>query len=342
MSDLRVAIAGATGAVGAEFLRLLEHRNYPIAELRLLASARSAGRTLAFRGEALAVEELGPDSFRGIDHAFFSAGGEISKRLAPAAAEAGAVVIDNSSAFRYDDDVPLVIPEVNPEAVGRHHGIIANPNCTTIVALMAMAPLHRRFGLERAVMSSYQAVSGAGAHAMQELENQVRAWGAGEKPVVELQPHPIAFNLIPRIDAVQDNFYTKEEMKFLWEGQKILEHPTLRATATCVRVPVFRCHAVSLNLEFRDPVTRDAALATLHGAAGIVVEDDPAADIYPTPLACIMREEVGAAGWRSGSWVTSSPRAPPSTPSRSASCWSALRRLRGTPQTTPQPRSSPR
>ncbi len=292
MSDLRVAIAGATGAVGAEFLRLLELRNYPIRELRLLASARSAGRTLRFRGEPHPVEELGPDSFRDIDHAFFSAGGGISKTLAPAAAAAGAVVIDNSSAFRYDDDVPLVIPEINPHAAARHRGIIANPNCTTIVALMAVAPLHRRFGVERAVMSSYQAISGAGAQAMQELEDQVRAWTAGEKPQVEHQPHQIAFNLIPRIDAVQENFYTKEEMKFLWEGQKILEHPDLRATATCVRVPVFRSHAVSLNLELRDPASRDAALETLRGAPGVIVEDDPAADIYPTPLALAMRDEV--------------------------------------------------
>lgn len=292
MSDLRVAIAGATGAVGAEFLRLLEHRSYPISELRLLASARSVGRTLSFRGEAHRVEELGPDSFHGIDQAFFSASGAISTRLAPIAVKAGAVVIDNSSAFRYDDDVPLVVPEINPQAAARHRGIVANPNCTTIVALMAMAPLHRVFGLERAVMSSYQAISGAGAQAMQELEDQVRAWSEGEKPTVAHQPHPIAFNLIPRIDAVQDNFYTKEEMKFLWEGQKILEHPTLRATATCVRVPVFRCHAVSLNLEFRERVTRDAALATLRAAPGLVVEDDPAADVYPTPLELTMRDEV--------------------------------------------------
>ena len=292
MGDLCVAIAGATGAVGAEFLRLLEARDYPIGELRLLASARSAGRSLTFCGETLQVEELHADSFRGVDHAFFSAGGSISKQLAPAAAAAGAVVIDNSSAFRYDDEVPLVIPEINPDALTRHRGIVANPNCTTIVALMAAAPLHRAFGLERAVMSSYQAISGAGAKAMEELDAQVRAWARGDAIEVEHQPVQIAFNVIPRIDAIQENFYTKEEMKFLWEGRKILDHPGLRATATCVRVPVFRSHAVSLNLEFADPVTRDAALAVLAEAAGVEVEDDPAAERYPTPLAAAERDDV--------------------------------------------------
>lgn len=292
MSSLCVAIAGATGAVGAEFLRLLEARDYPIGELRLLASARSVGRTLTFRGAEHRVEELGADSFEGVDHAFFSASGSVSKALAPAAAAAGAVVIDNSSAFRYDDNVPLIIPEINPDTAFKQRGIIANPNCTTIVALMAIAPLHRRFGLERVVMSSYQAISGAGAKAMEELENQVRAWSAGEALRVEHQPRQIAFNVIPRIDAIQDNFYTKEEMKFVWEGRKILDHDALRATATCVRVPVFRSHAVSLNLEFASPLSRSAALETLAGAAGVVVQDDPAAEIYPTPLEQSFRDEV--------------------------------------------------
>ncbi len=292
MADLTVALAGATGAVGAEFLRLLERRDYPIGRLKLLASKRSVGKRLRFRGDEFPVEELTADAFGGVDHAFFSAGGDISKSFAPAAAEAGAVVIDNSSAFRYDDDVPLVIPEINPEDAFRHNGIIANPNCTTIVALMAIAPLHRAFGLERAVMSSYQAISGAGAQAMEELAQQVRAW-AEDRPIeVEHQPVQIAFNLIPRIDAVQDNFYTKEEMKFVWEGRKILHHPELRASATCVRVPVFRSHAVSLNLEFQRPATRSAALEVLGRAAGLVVEDDPASDVYPTPLALAERDEV--------------------------------------------------
>ena len=284
MAGLHVAIAGATGAVGAEFLRLLEKRSYPIRSLRLLASRRSAGKTLPFRGEELPVEELGEDAFRGVEHAFFSAGATQSKAFARAAVAAGAVVIDNSSAFRYVDDVPLVVPEINPEDAFRHTGIIANPNCTTIVALMAVAPLHRAFGLRRAVMSSYQAISGAGAQAMAELERQVHDWVAGRPLEVKHSPKQIAFNLIPRIDAVQDNFYTKEEMKFLWEGRKILHHADLLATATCVRVPVFRSHAVSLNLEFARPVSRDAALATLHDAPGVTVHDDPASEVYPTPL----------------------------------------------------------
>jgi aspartate-semialdehyde dehydrogenase len=284
MSQLHVAVAGATGAVGAEFLRLLEKRNYPIARLTLLASKRSAGRRLRFHGEEIAVEELTPEAFRGVEHAFFSAGASQSKAFAPAAAAAGAVVIDNSSAFRYVDEVPLVVPEINPQDAFANHGIIANPNCTTIVALMACAPLHRAFGLRRAVMASYQAISGAGAQAMAELERQVHDWVAGRPLEVKHQPKQIAFNVIPRIDAIQDNFYTKEEMKFVWEGRKILHHPGLLATATCVRVPVFRSHAVALNLEFEEAVTRKAALEVLEAAQGVRVHDDPASEVYPTPL----------------------------------------------------------
>ena len=292
MTSLCVAVAGATGAVGAEFLRLLELRRYPIRELRLLASRRSVGRTLSFAGDTLRVEELTPAAFEGVDHAFFSAGAGISREMAPAAAAAGAIVIDNSSAFRYDADVPLVIPEINGQDAFAHRGIIANPNCTTIVALMAIAPLHREFGIERAVMSSYQAISGAGAQAMAELEQQTRDWSAGRPIAVKHQPKQIAFNVIPRIDAVQANFYTKEEMKFVWEGRKILHHADLRASATCVRVPVFRSHAVALHLECARPVTRDAALEALRAAPGVAVEDDPAADVYPTPLDVTERDEV--------------------------------------------------
>jgi aspartate-semialdehyde dehydrogenase len=292
MSGLHVAIAGATGAVGADFLRLFEKRNYPIRKLTLLASKRSVGRTLRFRGEDLPVTELTPDSFADVDHAYFSAGASQSKAFADAAVAAGAVVIDNSSAFRYVDGIPLVIPEINPGDAFAHQGIIANPNCTTIVALMAMAPLHRAFGLQRAVMSSYQAISGAGAQAMAELEKQVNDWVAGRPLEVKHQPKQIAFNVIPRIDAVQDNFYTKEEMKFPWEGRKILHHPNLRATATCVRVPVFRSHAVSLNLEFEQPVSRSGALDVLHKAAGLQVHDDPAAEVYPTPLETSEQDDV--------------------------------------------------
>ena len=293
MGALCVALVGATGAVGAELLRLLDRRDYPIRELRLLASPRSAGRTLRFRGQELRVEELGERSFRGVDHAFFSAGAGTSTRFAPVAVAAGARVIDNSSAFRYRDDIPLVIPEINAADAAGQPAITANPNCTTIVALMAAAPLHRRFGLVRAVLSSYQAISGAGASALRDFEAQVRDHVAGRPlPSGAERPPPTAFNLVPRIDAVGDNFYTREEMKFLWEGRKILHHPTLRASATCVRVPVLRCHAVALHLEFERPVCRDTALETLRGGAGLVVDDDPAADRYPTPLEYSGRDEV--------------------------------------------------
>jgi len=294
MTEVNVAIVGATGAVGAEFLKLLERRSYPIKNLRLLASARSAGKQLTFKGEQITVEELTPDSFAGIDHAFFSAGGGTSKEYAPHAARAGAVVIDNSSAFRYEDDVPLVVPEINPQDA-REYGerrIIANPNCTTIISLVAVNPLHKAFGLKRAIMSSYQAISGAGAQAMEELEQQTRDWVAGNPLQVNIAPKQIAFNVIPRIDAVQDNAYTKEEMKFVWEGRKILHHPELMAAATCVRVPVMRSHAVSLNLEFERDATPQAAREVLAAAAGVVVEDDPAADVYPTPLERSDKDEV--------------------------------------------------
>ncbi len=292
MNAPTVALAGATGAVGAEFLRLFEKREYPIRELRLLASRRSVGRTLRFRGRELRVEELTADAFRGVDQAFFSAGGGVSKQFAPRAAEAGAVVIDNSSAFRYDDDVPLVIPEINPEDAFTHRGIVANPNCTSIVALMAAAPLHRAFGLRRAVMSSYQAVSGAGAAGMDELEQQLRDWVEGRPLQVKHHPRQIAFNVIPCIDAVQDNAYTKEEMKLLWEGRKILHLPELLASATCVRVPVLRSHAVSLNLEFERAAAPDEARAVLARSPGVALRDDPAADGYPTPLDSVERDEV--------------------------------------------------
>ena len=284
MSDVNVAIVGATGAVGAEFLKLLEQRNYPIKSLRLLASARSAGKKIRFRDEDITVEELTHDAFDAIDHAFFSAGGGISKEFAASAVKAGAVVIDNSSAFRYDDNVPLVVPEINPDDARNHDGIIANPNCTTIVTLLAVAPLHREFDVTRIVSSSYQAISGGGATAMAELEAQTHAWAKGEPITVEIQPKQIAFNVIPRIDAVQDNLYTKEEMKLVWEGRKILHHPELLASATCVRVPVMRSHSVSLNLEFTKPVTREDATRVLNAADGVVVEDDAGNDVYPTPL----------------------------------------------------------
>ncbi len=293
--SVNVAIAGATGAVGEEFLRLLELRSYPIKSLRLLASARSAGRKLMFAGREYTVEELKADSFKGVEHAFFSAGGSISKEFAPHAAKAGAIIIDNTSAFRYEPEIPLVIPEINPKDAFEYGArrIIANPNCTTIVALLPTYPLHKQFGLKRAVMSSYQAISGAGAQAMAELEQQTRDWAAGKPLTVKIAPKQIAFNVIPRIDAFQENGYTKEELKFLWEGRKIMHHTTLRATATCVRVPVMRSHSVSLNLEFEKACTPEAAREILRNAPGVIVQDDPKTELYPIPLERSLKDEIG-------------------------------------------------
>lgn len=295
MSGINVAVVGATGAVGEEFLRLFELRKYPIKSLRLLASERSAGKKVKFAGKEHIVEKLTADSFKGIEHAFFSAGGSISKEFAAPAAKAGAVIIDNTSAFRYEADVPLVVPEINPKDAFEYGArrIVAVPNCTTIVALMPTYPLHKAFGLKRAVMSSYQAISGAGAAAMAELEQQTRDWAAGKPLTVKVSPKQIAFNVIPRIDTVQDNGYTKEEMKFLWEGRKIMHHEALRATATCVRVPVLRSHSVSLNLEFEKPVTPDQAREILRKAPGVVLQDDTKAEQYPIPLERSMKDEIG-------------------------------------------------
>lgn len=301
MPEVNVAIAGATGAVGAEFLKLLERRDYPIKSLKLLASKGSVGKTLKFKGENIAVEELTHDSFGGIDHAFFSAGGGRSKEFAESVAQAGAIMIDNSSAFRYEDDVPLVIPEVNPEDAFNfgERRIIANPNCTTIVTLVAVAPLHREFGLKRIISSSYQAISGAGAAALEELEQQTRDWVSGDELKVEVSPKQIAFNAIPRVDALQDNGYTKEEMKLLWEGRKILHHESLLASATCVRIPVMRSHSVSVNLEFEKDITPEAAREVLSKAAGVVVQDDPANDVYPTPWEQSDKDDVAVGRIRS-------------------------------------------
>ncbi len=280
----RVVIAGATGAVGAEFLKLLEIRNFPMQSLRLLASARSAGKTLQFRGESLPVEELTPDSFKDIDLAFFSAGGDRSKEFAPHAANAGAVVIDNSSAFRMDPEVPLVVPEVNAGAAKQHKGIIANPNCSTIQMVVALNPLHQAAGLKRVVVSTYQAVSGAGTKGMAELQAQVRAWAKGELMEVSAFPAQIAFNLVPHIDVFQENGYTKEEMKMENEGRKIMHHPRFRASTTCVRIPVYRAHSIAVNAEFTKPCTVDAARRILRKVPGLDLLDDVSKNIYPLAL----------------------------------------------------------
>ncbi|MGD0349591.1 MAG: aspartate-semialdehyde dehydrogenase [Verrucomicrobiota bacterium] len=279
-----VAVVGATGAVGMEMIKTLEKRNFPVGKLTLLASARSVGKKLKFRGQDITVKELAKDSFNGIDIALFSAGGSISKAFAPIAARVSCVVVDNSSAFRMDDAVPLVVPEINAADVKWHKGIIANPNCTTIVALMALYPLHAAFGCKRIFASSYQAVSGAGAKAMEELKRQVGEIVAGKPTTREVFPHQIAFNVLPHVDVFLPNGYTKEEMKMENEGRKIMHHPTFRASVTCVRVPVYRAHSVAVSAEFEKPVSVEAALAVLRKAPGLDVIDNPAKCEYPLPL----------------------------------------------------------
>jgi len=252
--------------------------------LRLLASKRSAGKSLNFRGETLAIEELTPSSFEGVDIALFSAGGGISKEWSPEAVKAGAVVVDNSSAFRLDASVPLVVPEINAQDALSHQGIIANPNCTTAITLMALYPLHQAFGVERVFASTYQAVSGTGAQAIVELENQVRQLSQGEDVSPEVYPHQIAFNVLPHVDSFLPEGYTREEMKLENEGRKIMHHPSFRASVTCVRVPVYRAHSIAISAEFQQPVDLQRARDILSQAPGLDVVDDPQQNQYPLPL----------------------------------------------------------
>ncbi len=290
-----VAIVGATGAVGQEMLDCLEQRNFPISELTLLASARSAGKEISFRGKLIKVKELTHESFEGVEIALFSAGGEFSLKFAPSATAAGAIVIDNSSAFRMDEQVPLVVPEVNPEAVKDcPKGIIANPNCTTIITLMALYPLHKLFGLRSIIASSYQAVSGSGAQGIIELDEQIKVLGDGGEITDEMKkvyPHQIASNVIPQVDAFTENGYTKEELKMLNEGRKILNLPDLRVTCTCVRVPVHRSHSVSVTAQFDRPVDVAAAQAAFADSAGIALKDDIANNVYPVPLDTTLKDD---------------------------------------------------
>jgi aspartate-semialdehyde dehydrogenase len=290
-----VAVVGATGAVGIQMIKTLEKRQFPVGRLTLLASARSAGRTLKFNGEDVAVTELTKDSFAGIDIALFSAGGGISKEFGPIAARAGCVVVDNSSAFRMDDAVPLVVPEINAGDVKKHRGIIANPNCTTAITLMALYPLHQAFNVRRIFASSYQAVSGTGAKAIEELERQVKEIVQGKPVTKEVYPHQIAFNVLPHVDSFLPSGYTKEEMKMENEGRKIMHHPSFRASVTCVRVPVYRAHSVAVSAEFEKVVTVDAAREVLKRAPGLDVVDDPENKAYPLPLYAAEKDncEVG-------------------------------------------------
>ena len=279
-----VAVVGATGAVGIEMIKTLEKRSFPVGQLTLLASARSTGKKLKFRGQEVIVKELTKDSFAGIDIALFSAGGGISREFAPIAVKAGCVVVDNSSAFRMDDAVPLVVPEINAADVKRHQGIIANPNCTTAITLMALYPLHRAFGCIRIFASSYQAVSGTGAKAIEELKRQVGEIVAGKPVTKEVYPHPIAFNVLPQVDSFLPTGYTKEEMKMENEGRKIMHHPNFRASVTCVRVPVYRSHSIAVSAEFEKPVSVDAARKVLKQAPGLDLVDEPEKSRYPMPL----------------------------------------------------------
>lgn len=291
MRKLNIAILGATGAVGQELLRVLDERDFPWGELRLLASARSAGRTMTVRGRELMVEEAEPASFDGMDIAFFTAGGSVSKALAPAAVEAGAVVIDNTSAFRLHPEVPLVVPEVNGETALLHRGIIANPNCSTILMAVVLKPIYDRVGIQRVVVSTYQAVSGAGFSGMEELQTQVRDYAADTSsrpevlPVADLPKHyPIAFNAIPQIDVFGDEGYTKEEWKMVRETHKIFGDPSLAVTATAVRLPILRSHCESVNIQTKGPLSAADCRALLAEAPGIEVLDDPMTQSYPMPL----------------------------------------------------------
>ncbi len=289
-----VAVAGATGAVGAAMLDVLERRNFPIAELRLLASERSIGKKLKFRDREIAVQLLGSDSFKDIDIALFSAGASRSLDFAPAAAEAGAVVVDNSSAFRMDPVIPLVVPEVNPHAIGQYtkRGIIANPNCSTIQMLLPLKPIYDKVGIKRLVVSTYQAVSGSGAPAIEELKNQVMAYAGGNELVHQVYPHQIAFNCLPHIDSFLDNGYTKEEMKMVNETRKIFEDTTIGVTATTVRVPVVYGHSESVNIETREKITAAEVKDLMRDAPGVLLVDNPEECQYPLAVDCAGKFET--------------------------------------------------
>jgi aspartate-semialdehyde dehydrogenase len=288
-----VAVVGATGAVGVEMAACLEQRKFPVSELRLLASARSVGKTQKFRGQNISIQELTEASFAGVDIALFSAGGGISKRFAPIAANAGALVIDNSSAFRMQDDVPLVVPEINGGEIAKHHGIIANPNCAAIISILPLWPIHQRNPIQRLQLATYQAASGAGAAAMEELREATRAHLEGREYRHTVLPHPYAFNVFShntRIDP--ETGYNEEETKVMQEARKILGEPNLRVSATCVRVPVLRAHCVALTIECRDPITPDEVRKLLTGAAGLRIVDDVTNNYFPMPKDASGQDDV--------------------------------------------------
>lgn len=283
MREYTVAVVGATGLVGGEMIRILEERIFPVKELKLLASERSLGKELTFRGRDYPVEVLDENSFEGVEIGLFSAGGSISEKYAPIAAKSGCVVIDNTSAFRMDPDCPLVVSEVNPDAIGmyKNRGIIANPNCSTIQMVVALKPIHDAAGIKRIVVSTYQAVSGTGKNAVEELVNQTKALLNMKEPEIEVYPHRIAFNCLPQIDVFLDNGYTKEEMKMVNETKKIMDDPSIAVTATTVRVPVFYGHAEAVNIETERKISADEVRALLARAPGVTVRDNPAELLYP-------------------------------------------------------------
>jgi aspartate-semialdehyde dehydrogenase len=290
--SVNVAIAGATGAVGQEFLTVLAERNFPIKSLRLLASGRSAGKVVEFRGERLTVEELTKDSFKDIQIAFFSAGGSISKEFAPAAVAAKAIVVDNTSAFRMKEGIPLVVPEVNPEAIHKHNGLIANPNCSTIIMNVPVWPLHKANKVKRIIVSTYQAVSGAGAWGLYELDAQLKAYANGQPIVKEKFPHQIANNVFSHNTRIAENGYNEEENKMVLETRKIFGDPKIMVTATCIRVPIPRAHSESINIEFERPMTPAQVREILSKAPGVRIVDDAAANHFPMPLEASGQDNV--------------------------------------------------
>jgi len=289
---VNVAIVGATGAVGQEFLNVLAERKFPIASLKLLASSRSAGKTVMFAGKEYVIEELTHDSFAGVKIAFFSAGGSISKEFAPSAVKAGAIVVDNTSAFRLKDGIPLVVPEVNPEAIKKHAGLIANPNCSTIIMNVPVWPLHKANRVRRLVISTYQAVSGAGAWGLYELDAQMKAYAAGAEIRKEKFPHPIVNNLFSHNSKIAENGYNEEENKMVLETRKIFADPRIMITATCIRVPVPRAHSESINIEFERPMTPQQVREILSKAPGVKIVDDVANNHFPMPAEASGQDEV--------------------------------------------------
>jgi aspartate-semialdehyde dehydrogenase len=290
--NINVAILGATGAVGTELLELLESRQFPVASLKLLASSRSVGTTLPFKGENIPVEAVSEESFQGVDLVLASAGGSTSKAWAKAIVDAGAVMVDNSSAFRMDSQVPLIVPEINPEAAAGHQGIIANPNCTTILMGMAIYPLHKVRPIKRLVVSTYQSASGAGARAMEELKTQAKAILANETPTASAFPYPLAFNLFPHNSPLNEQGYCEEEVKMIKETRKIFNEPQLQITATCVRVPVLRAHSEAVNLEFDEPFSPQQAKEILASAPGVKLVEDWQANYFPMPIDATGKDEV--------------------------------------------------